>query len=325
GGILSPDGHCRAFDADAQGTVAGSGCGVVALRRYDDAVASGDTIHAVIRGYGLSNDGSDKAGYTAPGVAGQAQAITMALAMAGIDPEHIGFIEAHGTGTRLGDPIEIAALTRAFREHTQARQFCAIGSVKTNIGHLNSAAGVIGLIKTVLALRHGMLPPSLHFRHPNPNIDFESSPFYVVDSLRPWESHGLPRRAGVSSFGVGGTNAHVVLEEAPRASRAPDIDRPHVMPVSAKSERALEEAWGNLSQHLREHPDLNQADVAWTLQTGRKAFAYRRAAFGAGEFVSGAVLDSRLPVVFLFAGQGTQQPGMEKELREREPVFRESF
>jgi len=215
GMILSPDGHCRVFDADAHGTVPGEGVGIVVLRRLADALADRDCIRAVIRGAAVNNDGSMKVGYTAPSVDGQAEVIAHAQAIAGIEPDTVSYVEAHGTATELGDPIEIAALTRAFQSRTQARGFCAIGSVKSNVGHLDAAAGVTGLIKTVLALEHGFLPPSLHFSRPNPQIDFGNSPFFVNAALRPWPREASPRRAGVSSFGIGGTNAHVVLEEAP--------------------------------------------------------------------------------------------------------------
>ena len=215
GGIHSPDGHCRAFDARAQGLVGGSGAGVVVLKRLADALADGDHIHAVIRGFATNNDGDGKVGFTAPSVGGQAEVIAEAQAMAGFEPDSLSYVEAHGTGTRLGDPIEIAALTRAFRAGTGRTGFCAIGSVKTNFGHLNTAAGAAGLIKTLLALRYGEIPPSLNFQRPNPKIDFANSPFFVNTTLRPWQTNGTPRRAGVSSFGMGGTNAHVVLEQAP--------------------------------------------------------------------------------------------------------------
>ncbi|HEX8708755.1 MAG TPA: polyketide synthase, partial [Pyrinomonadaceae bacterium] len=214
-GIVSPDGHCRTFDAEASGTIAGNGVGIVVLKRLADAIADGDTIHAVIKGSAINNDGSDKVGYTAPSVSGQAAVILEAQAIAGVDPETISYIEAHGTATPIGDPIEIAALEQAFRTQTDKRSFCAIGSVKSNVGHLDAAAGVTGLIKTILSLRHRQLPPSLHFHEPNPKIDFASSPFFVNDRLRSWQSNGTPRRAGVSSFGIGGTNAHVIVEEAP--------------------------------------------------------------------------------------------------------------
>ncbi|HRC77634.1 MAG TPA: polyketide synthase, partial [Kouleothrix sp.] len=201
GGINSPDGHCRAFDADAQGTLFGSGAGVVVLKRLEDALADGDSILAVIRGSAINNDGGHKIGFTAPGVDGQAEVIARALAVAGVPADTIGYVEAHGTGTALGDPVEVAELTRAFRAETSARSFCAIGSVKTNIGHLDAAAGAAGLIKTVLALQHGEIPPSLHFRQPNPRIDFAASPFYVSARLAAWPAGDTPRRAGVSSFG----------------------------------------------------------------------------------------------------------------------------
>ncbi|MDH3599288.1 MAG: polyketide synthase, partial [Candidatus Tectomicrobia bacterium] len=220
GMVLSPDGHCRAFDRNAQGIVGGSGVGIVVLKRLEDAMADGDLVHAVIRGSAINNDGANKIGYTAPSVDGQAEVIAEAQYLAGVDAETISYVETHGTGTPLGDPIEIAALTRVFRAATQNKGSCAIGAVKTNIGHLDTAAGVAGLIKTVMALQHKMLPPTLHFTQPNPEIDFENSPFYVNTTLSDWKTNGMPRRAGVSSFGIGGTNAHVILEEAPAATPA---------------------------------------------------------------------------------------------------------
>jgi acyl transferase domain-containing protein len=338
GGINSPDGRCRAFDAAAQGTVAGSGAGIVALRRYDDAVASGDCIRAVIRGFGLTNDGSDKVGYTAPSIDGQARAIMTAIGMAGLDAEQLGYIEAHGTATALGDPIEVAALAQVFRSQTSKRQFCGIGSVKTNIGHLGAAAGVASLIKTVLALQHGAIPPSLHYQRPNPNIDFDSSPFFVVDGLRRWERNGSPRRAGVSSFGVGGTNAHVVLEEAPAATAAETAGEWQLLTLSAKEGAALDQTAANLSAHLYAHPSLCLADAAYTLQTGRQPFAHRRVALvrgttaeatdvlaGGGDGAISAIASATsLPVVFLFSGQGTQHVGMGRGLYESEPAFRDN-
>ncbi|MFW9261376.1 type I polyketide synthase, partial [Nostoc sp. CALU 546] len=215
GSITSPDGHCRAFDANAQGTIFGDGAGIVVLKRLEDALTDGDCIHAVIKGSAINNDGAAKVGYTAPSVSGQAEVIAEAQAIAGVAAETITYIEAHGTGTALGDPIEISALKKAFAARTKQKNFCAIASVKTNIGHLNTAAGVTGLIKTVLALKNQQIPPSLHFQQPNPEIDFANSPFYVNTKLSPWQSNGTPRRAGVSSFGIGGTNAHVILEQAP--------------------------------------------------------------------------------------------------------------
>ena len=215
GSILSPDGHCRPFDARAQGTIVGSGVGIVVLRRLGDALADGDTIRGVILGFGLNNDGSDKVGYTAPGVRGQTAAIASAFEMADVSPESIGYVEAHGTGTILGDPIEVSALTEVFRAHTERRGFCGIGSVKSNVGHLSCASGVAGLIKAVLTMEHGAIPPTVHYRQPNPALELTASPFYVAAELLPWQRGDGPRRAAVSAFGVGGTNAHVVLEEAP--------------------------------------------------------------------------------------------------------------
>jgi len=220
GMIFSPDGTCRPFDADGRGTRAGAGAGIVVLKRLSDAVADRDTIHAVILGAAINNDGAGKAGYTAPSIDGQLEVIVTAQALAGIDPRTVSYVEAHGTATPLGDPIEIAALTRAFRASTADTQFCAIGSLKANLGHLDAAAGVAGLIKTVLALEHRELPPLPHFRSPNPLLDLPASPFRVPTAVEPWMTPDVPRRAGVSSFGIGGTNAHVVVEEAPAAQES---------------------------------------------------------------------------------------------------------
>jgi phthiocerol/phenolphthiocerol synthesis type-I polyketide synthase E len=338
GGVASPDGHCRAFDARAQGTVSGSGVGVVVLKRLEDALADGDTIHAVIKGSAINNDGAAKVGYTAPSVDGQAGVIAEALALAQVAPETIGYVEAHGTGTPLGDPIEIAALTRAFRAGTPLRNFCAIGSLKTNIGHLDAAAGVAGLIKAVLALRHGQIPPSLHFRSPNPKLDLAGSPFYVSAALTPWERQGGPRRAGVSSFGIGGTNVHVVLEEAPAMASSPS--RPwQLLTISARSAAALEDATDELVEHLRCHPDLSLADVAYTLQVGRRAFNHRRSLACRDLEDALAALSSRdtarlrtrhqqlrePPIAFLFPGQGSQYAGMGADLYQAKPAFREQI
>jgi acyl transferase domain-containing protein/non-ribosomal peptide synthetase component F len=338
GGIESPDGHCRAFDARARGSVAGHGAGVVVLKRLADALADGDTVHAVIKGSAVNNDGSLKAGYTAPSEEGQARVVSEALAMADADPATIGYVEAHGTGTELGDPIEVAALARAFG--AAGRGFCALGSIKTNIGHLDSAAGAAGLIKAVLAVEHGVVPPSLHFETPNPRIDFASSPFYVNTALSPWPLPG-PRRAGVSSFGIGGTNAHAVLEEPPPAEPTePAPARPHqLLVLSARTPEALDEAGRNLAAHCRAHPGLDPADVAWTLQVGRKAFEHRRAFVFRGladlaetleapdprRVWSAAVEETgERPVAFLFPGQGTQYPGMGRELYDGEETFRDA-
>ena len=277
GMILSPDGHCRAFDAKSQGTVGGEGVGVVVLKRLADAIADGDSVHAIIKGSAINNDGCRKVGYTAPSVEGQAKVIRAAQVMANVEPESVSYIEAHGTGTELGDPIEVAALTKAFQSRTPNKGFCAIGSVKTNIGHLDVAAGVAGLIKTVLALKHKLLPANLHFVAPNPKIDFENSPFYVNHRLSEWQPGTTPRRAGVSSFGIGGTNAHVVLEEAPVAETSLRPRGRHLLLLSAKTEPALEHSTKNLARYLKDHSEANLADVAYTLQTGRRRFDYRRA------------------------------------------------
>lgn len=332
GSILSPDGHCRPFDADAQGTIVGSGVGLVVLRRLDEALADGDNVRAVILGAGLNNDGSDKAGYTAPSFRGQAAAIKDAQALSGVSAETIGYVEAHGTGTILGDPIELSALTEAFQLHTDRRGFCGIGSVKSNFGHLSCAAGVAGLIKTVLMLEHGSIPPTVHYKAPNPAIDFAGSPFYVTTSLQPWERNGVPRRASVSSFGVGGTNAHLVVEEAGELPQ-PEEGRPHqALVLSARSEEALDDATTRLADHLESHPELDLADVAFTLHVGRRAFRHRRVVVA--DDVDGAVTalrDGRFvtaeaatapPVVFMFPGQGAQYPGMAQGLYGSEAVVR---
>jgi amino acid adenylation domain-containing protein len=279
GSVFARSGQCRAFDAGAEGILFGGGSGVVVLKRAEDAFAAGDNIRALILGSAVNNDGALKVGYTAPSVDGQAEVITEAFAAAGVDMDTISYIEGHGTGTRLGDPIEIQALTKAFRAGTERRQFIPLGSVKTNIGHLDVAAGIAGIIKTVLALEHREIPPNLHFDVPNPEIDFASSPVFVNTALRRWDAAAdRPRRAGVSSFGFGGTNAHLVLEEAP----APDVTPPrrewHLLPLSARTEAGLEEATRRLADHLDRHPELDLADVEWTLQTGRRSFEHRRLA-----------------------------------------------
>ncbi|HSE16101.1 MAG TPA: SDR family NAD(P)-dependent oxidoreductase [Pyrinomonadaceae bacterium] len=337
GGILSPDGHCRAFDAGAKGTVGGSGVGVVILKRLEDALAEGDTIHAVIKGSAINNDGSQKAGYTAPSVEGQAAVISEALHMAGVEASTIGYVEAHGTGTVMGDPIEVAALTQAFRTGTEAKEFCAIGSVKTGIGHLDTAAGVAGLIKTVLALKNRQIPPSLHFQQPNPAIDFENSPFYVNSKLTDWTSNGAPRRAGISSFGIGGTNAHVVVEEAPDVASAGTVRPLHLITLSAKTRTALQATARNLAEHLKQHPELNLADVAHTLQRGRKSFDHRLAFVCRDLDEAAAALEDEArvitsvqetndhPVIFMFPGQGAQHPQMGAELYLLEQTFRDEI
>ncbi|HEX6373718.1 MAG TPA: amino acid adenylation domain-containing protein [Longimicrobium sp.] len=336
GGIASPDGHCRAFDAEARGAVGGSGVGVVVLRRLEDALAAGDTIHAVILGSAINNDGARRVGYTAPGVQGQARVLRAALRAAGVPPETVGYVEAHGTGTELGDPIEVAALTEAYGPREPGS--CALGSVKTNVGHLDSAAGMAGLIKTVLSLRHGEIVPTLHFRRPSPRIDFGRNPFAVATALRPWERGGTPRRAGVSAFGMGGTNAHVVLEEPPAPDPADPGREWRLLAVSARTPEALDAATARLAAHLDEHPGLALGDVAHTLARGRTAFARRRAVVvRRGEDVAavlrapppGRVAEGRAPegsrtVAFLFSGLGDQYVGMGRGVYRTEPVFRDA-
>jgi acyl transferase domain-containing protein/acyl carrier protein/predicted O-methyltransferase YrrM len=335
GGIQSPDGHCRAFDAKAQGTPGGEGVGLVVLKRLEDALADRDFIHAVIKGSAINNDGSFKVSYTAPRIDSQAKVIRTAQVVAEVEPETITYIEAHGTGTALGDPIEIAALTQAFRTSTHKKGFCAVGSVKTNIGHLDVAAGVTGLIKTVLALKHKQIPPSLHFKEPNPNIDFANSPFYINSVLSEWKANGTPRRAGVSSFGIGGTNAHVILEEAPTVEPSDPSRSWQLLLLSTKTSTALETATANLAEYLKQHPDLNLADVAYTLQVGRRAFSHRRtvvcrdiedalAALEDPKRVLTSIQEtSTRPVAFMFTGLGTHYINMGWELYQVEPTFRE--
>ncbi|HEY0607520.1 MAG TPA: type I polyketide synthase, partial [Herpetosiphonaceae bacterium] len=337
GSILSPDGHCRAFDASAQGTVFGSGVGLIVLKRLEDALQDGDTIHAVIKGSAINNDGGAKAGYTAPRIDGQAKVIRAAQLMSEVEPETIGYIEAHGTGTPLGDPIEVAALNQVFQGKIAEPGSCAMGTVKSNVGHLDAAAGIAGLIKSILVLKHGQIPPSLHFTSPNPAIDFANSPFFVNTQLRDWAGP-TPRRAGVSSFGIGGTNAHLILEEPP-AIDAGDSGRSwQILTLSAKTQTALDAATQRLAAHLSQHPDLNLADVAYTLQVGRQPFSYRRAlvcsdrndalrtltADSSDRVLSGQVSYSDRPVAFLFPGQGAQYIDMGRALYDDEPVFREA-
>ncbi len=341
GGILSSDGHCRAFDSRADGTAPGNGIGIVVLKRLKDAVVDRDNIIAVIKGSAINNDGSLKVGYTAPSVDGQSSVIRQALAHANLSSDTISYIEAHGTGTILGDPIEIEALNQAFREDTDRKGFCAIGSVKTNIGHTDTAAGVVGLIKTALALKHKQIPASLHFNKSNPEIDFENSPFYVNTELREWKNNANPRRAGVSSFGIGGTNAHVILEEAPSESysdfNSERITRPyHLISLSAKTSNALEKLNGNLFEHLRKHPDLNISDVAYSLHVGRESFDYRRILVCHDRDEALDLLrkdvskkgitchkkSERQNIAFMFSGQGAQYINMGLDLYNSEKGFR---
>jgi len=337
-GFFSPDGHLRAFDARAAGQVGGNGVAIVVLRRLEDALADGDSIRALIRGSALNNDGQRKVSYNAPGVEGQAAVIAEALEVAGVDPRSIGYVECHGTGTHLGDPIEVSALTGAFRARTKEKGFCAIGSLKTNVGHLDAAAGAAGLIKAMLALQHREIPPSLHFEEPNPEIDFASSPFFVSAALVPWPRGREPRRAGVSAFGMGGTNAHAILEEAPAQSSGPSKRGQQLLLLSARSPAALEASSRRLAEHLASPAGRSQSlsDVSFTLQEGRRAFRHRRAVVAASHeealrvlggadrrrSVQGSAGASARPVAFLFSGQGSQYAGMTRGLYEREGLFR---
>ena len=346
GMVMSPDGHCRAFDARSAGLLAGEGAGIVVLKRLEDADYDRDHIYAVIKGSAINNDGIRKLGFAAPSIEGQAEAIKAARQMAEVEAESIGYIETHGTATPLGDITEIEALKLAF--NSNKKQFCALGAVKTNTGHLDTAAGVTGFIKTVLTIKYKQIPPVLHFEKPNPKIDFENTPFYVNTELKEWKSNGEPLRAGVSSFGIGGTNAHIVLEEAPEGTRGlaplPIESDPDSKPrqyqlilLSAKTETALDKMTKNLARYLKENPGINLADVAYTLQQGRKHFQYRRRFVcpDVTEAIAGLTsLDSRRPgaylsnanegkkpVVFMFSGLGTQYVNMGRGLYQSEPLF----
>jgi amino acid adenylation domain-containing protein len=332
GGTRSPDGHCRAFDANAQGMVAGSGVGAVVLKRLADAVADGDRVLAVVKGTAINNDGASKVGYTAPSVDGQARAVHSALRAGGVDPFTIGYVEAHGTATAIGDPIEVEALARVFRGAPEGS--VGLGSVKTNIGHLDAAAGIAGLIKSVLALHHRRIPPSLHFERPNPQIDFSTTPFFVVDRLRDWTApSSAPRRAGVSSFGIGGTNAHVVLEEAPPVEAVSAVDEAQLYVLSAHTPAALNEMRSRLAAHLEAHADLPQRDIAWTLQVGRRAFPLRTAVVArsrrdaierilAASAPTRQTTEAKPRYAFLFPGQGSQYPRMAHALAVKYATFR---
>lgn len=340
GGIGSADGHCRAFDANANGTVSGSGLAIIVLKRLEDAIRDGDQIYAVVKGTGINNDGSSKNSYTAPNVDGQAECIAQAIAMADVNPETISYIDAHGTGTNLGDPIEISALSKVYRSYTDKKQFCAIGSAKTNIGHLVNAGGMASLIKTVLAMNHETIPPSLNFAEPNPKIDFINSPFYVNTTRRPWErKEGEKRRAGVSSFGIGGTNVHAILEEAPEVSDSVESARPYQMIcLSAKTDTALVKMTQNLLEYAKKNKEMNLADAAFTLQIGRRKFNYKKVIIAGTtqelierleqqtqHFVlSGEEKPNDISAVFMLPSEGDFSEAGNLFCR-IEPVFKEAF
>ncbi|AUX22495.1 peptide synthetase [Sorangium cellulosum] len=339
GAVTSPDGHCRPFDAEASGIVASDGVGVVVLKRLEDALADGDTIHAVIRGSAVTNAGAAKVGYTAPSLEGQIQTIVRAHAAAGVSPESIGYVEAHGAGTRLGDSIEVAALSQAFRRGTEEVGFCALGSVKGNLGHLRAAAGVAGLIKAALALEHELIPATLHFRRPGPEIDLAGSPFFVNAAPRAWKRGPSPRRAAVSALGLGGTYAHAVLEEAPEVAPSGPSRSCQLLVLSARTGAALEKSTDRLAEHLRRSPERSLADVAFTLQQGRVPFAHRRAVVCSSPALAEDRLARRDPahvvsqvagrrppeVVFVFPGAGAARAGMGRALYQEERVYRESL
>ncbi|MGN7610530.1 beta-ketoacyl synthase N-terminal-like domain-containing protein [Magnetococcales bacterium HHB-1] len=338
GGTLSPDGHCRPFDAKAQGTIDGNGAAFVVLKRLADAKADGDTIHGVIRGFGVNNDGNMKVGYTAPSVDGQAEVILDAQTMAGISANQISYIETHGTATDLGDPIEIAALTQAFRETTDACGFCAIGSVKSNVGHLDTAAGTASLIKTILAMKHQQIPPSLHFETPNPKIDFKNTPFYVNNKNTSWPKKAAePRIAGISSFGIGGTNAHVIVSEAPEPQQIEEDHTDwHLLLLSARNPQVREQQQINLYNHLQTNPETPLSAIAYTLQAGRHAFLDRQIILCQNRRQAEALLThpapphvfqqvapkEEPPVIFLFPGQDSLHIHMAYDLYQRIPLFR---
>jgi len=332
-GFTSPDGHCRPFDAAAEGTLWGSGAGVVLVKRLADAIADGDNVRAVILGNAINNDGASKVGFSAPSVAGQAAVVAQAVASAGIDPRTISYVEAHGTGTAMGDPIEVAALSQVYGASTGDRQWCGIGSVKGNIGHLSQAAGIVGIAKAVLALEHEMIPPVVHYETPNPTIDFENSPFYVVGSLSALKGNGVPPRVGVSSFGVGGTNTHIVMEQAPpRVAGSRPPAEAHALQLSAATASALAAMAANLARHLDENPDADVGDVAFTLRVGRAERKHRGLVVARDAADAAAALrdpkrlmtgEVTVPgkVAFLFPGQGAQYVGMGSGLYLAEPAY----
>lgn len=340
GMLNSPDGHCRAYDAAAEGTIFGNGAGVVLLKPLTDAERDGDRIYAVVKGTAINNDGAGKVGFTAPSEAGEEGVCAEAIVRSGVSAESIGFVEGHGTGTPMGDPIEVEALSKAFRRSTSKTGFCALGSVKSNLGHMQIASGIAGLIKTVLALHHKKIPGTVHFERPNPRIDFARTPFFVNAATIPWEANGAPRRAGVNSLGIGGTNAHAILEEAPVSeSVRAATEEPRLLPLSARNVTALGELVGKYRAHLDWHSDLDLAALAFTAQSGRHHFQQRAAFvfrdlpdlrrrlkdFAPSDTSSNSPDLERDGVAWLFTGQGAQHAGMGRALHAAEPVFREAF
>jgi len=335
GDVMSNDGKIRTFDRKASGTIFGSGLAAVVLRRLEDALRDGDHIRAVIKGSAVTNDGADRIGFTAPGADGQQRVVRNALMSAGVDPRTITFVEAHGTGTPMGDPIEVGALTRVYRESTDAIGYCGLGSVKPNVGHLSTASGAVGVIKAAKALGQRKLPPTLHFESPNPQLGLDKSPFFVSDQIVPLERGETPLRAGVSAFGIGGTNAHVVLEEAPHREPLPSRRSQHLLPLSARQPEILEHMAERLAARLRAHPEDSLADIAFTLQTGRRRFERRgfvvasTSEAAAKELEAGNATRARdlstseqdRDTVFLFSGQGAQYAGMGAALYRSEPTF----
>jgi acyl transferase domain-containing protein/acyl carrier protein len=338
GEILSPDGHCRAFDVKSAGTIFGSGVGQIVLKRMEDAINDGDTIHAVIKGSAINNDGSSKIGYLAPSVDGQAAAITEALEISEVDAESISYIETHGTGTPVGDPIEVTALTQAFETATDKKGFCALGSVKTNIGHLDTAAGVAGVIKIAQAMKNELLPASLHFEEANPAFEFENTPFYVNAKPTPWKVNGTPLRAAINSLGVGGTNAHAILEQAPIF---PPSDNHHneLICLSARTQTALDQVTHRLHDYLQANPQVSLADAAHTLRAGRKAQAVRMVLTASSmkdaihalsgddvkRMLTHKSTDKKQSLYFMFTGQGAQYVNMCKHLYQNEIVFKNAL
>ncbi len=335
GGIASRDGNCRPYDADASGTIGGSGCGVVVLKRLDEAIRDGDEIHAVIRSTAVNNDGADKAGFSAPGIKAQTQLIASAMAFAKLTPTDIGMVEGHGTGTVLGDAVELTALNESFGASQSGQRWCALGSIKSNIGHLDTASGVTGLIKAVLCLKNKHFVPTLHFAKPNPALETPGNPFFVNTEYVPWPDHGKPRRAGVSSFGMGGTNAHVIVEEAPARGAGPGGDASQLFLLSAHTGEALQQLSAELASYIEARPQLDLAKMAYTLQIGRRRLAHRRVvvattreelirALREAPSDAQAVHDSHLnrPVIFMFPGQGSQRSGAVQSIYDSEPFFR---